>query len=389
MTVAAASKQNARPWTTTAIMVLMVPQLVGIFWRFPRHTFGEAGIELRILAVALALFTLLTLAGLWWRRPWALWAVLVVVSFQATVDLCALGRHVDATLALASLVLLAPLTALTFHAGVAPEAGVSPYQRVLFGLVFLFAAWVAAWGLFLPGEISVALPLSAPPMHARFLGAMYLSGSIFMLLGMMAHAWSSVRVVTLMLGLWTGMLGIVSALHLDAFDWLRRPTWFWFVAYIGYPLVALWIAWRQRAQTQSDAGPPVSGLLLIYLNVQGVVALALAVCLLVAPGFMTTVWPWAIPALLAQIYGAPFLSYGVGSLYAARQRTWREVRIAIYGTLVFAVGVLTASLIHAGLFNPRAPSAWLWFGGFAVASLALLAFSIFPSLRTSGHTETA
>jgi hypothetical protein len=44
-----------------------------------------------------------------------------------------------------------------------------------------------------------------------------------------------------------------------------------------------------------------------------------ALCLLFAPGFMSRMWPWAIKVLLAQIYGAPFLSYGLGSLYAARE----------------------------------------------------------------------
>jgi hypothetical protein len=97
---------------------------------------------------------------------------------------------------------------------------------------------------------------------------------------------------------------------------------------------------------------------------------------------MTTVWPWPVAALVAQIYGAPFLAFGVGSLYAARQRAWSEVRITVLGTLVFALGVLTASLIHSGLFHPNSPSAWLWFGGFGIASLVPLIFSVWPSLRT-------
>jgi hypothetical protein len=103
--------------------------------------------------------------------------------------------------------------------------------------------------------------------------------------------------------------------------------------------------------------------------------------LLVAPQFMTTVWPWSIPALLAQIYCAPFLAYGVGSLYAARQHGWREVRIVVIGTLVFAVTVLAASFLHRVSFDFAAPSVWLWFGGFGIASLALLLHAAVPSLR--------
>jgi len=104
-----------------------------------------------------------------------------------------------------------------------------------------------------------------------------------------------------------------------------------------------------------------------------VLAVALAV-------FMSRMWPWAIKVLLAQIYGAPFLSYGLGSLYAARLRTWSEVRIVIFGTLAFTVGVLLASMLRANLFDARTPSAWLWFGSFAVASAALLLFTVIPVL---------
>src|ERR1700730_8428879 len=112
MTVATSSTPSARPWTTTVIIVLMMPELVRILGLFPRYAFGEGGTELRILAVALALFTLLTLAGLWWRKRWALWAVLVVVSLQATIDLGALAQHVEETLAVISLILLAAITVL-------------------------------------------------------------------------------------------------------------------------------------------------------------------------------------------------------------------------------------------------------------------------------------
>ena len=118
-----------------------------------------------------------------------------------------------------------------------------------------------------------------------------------------------------------------------------------------------------------------------YLNAQGTIGIVLSLALLFAPQAVRSVWPWPIPVLLAQIYGAPFLSYGVGSLYAARQKTWAEIRIPVLGTLVFTVGVLVASLLHAELFDVGAPSAWVWFGGFGLSSFALLLLATVPSLR--------
>src|SRR5207248_11536791 len=97
-----------------------------------------------------------------------------------------------------------------------------------------------------------------------------------------------------------------------------------------------------------------------------------------------SVWPWAITPLLTQMYSAPFLSYGVGSLYAARQRTYAEVRLFLIGTCVFAAGVLAASAVHLSLFSSERMATWLWFGGFGLAALVLaIASAVAWSHRTS------
>ena len=366
---------------TVIIMVLLLPHLPGMLFFFPRYAFTQSDVALSIFAVALALFTLLTFAGLWLRKDWALWATLVLVACKATIDLFALSQKNSLALTLASLLVLVVIAVLVFVMATPPTRRVSVYQRALFASVLAFAAWVAVWGLFFPEQIASRLPLTVPPLHARFLGAMYLAGSVFVLLAMLAKNWHEIRVVTMILALWTGMLGAVSIANLDALDWSRGPLWFWFVAYLGFPLIALWVAWCQRAEMEHPHEDEISPMLRAYLYGQGVVASVLALCLLAAPQFMTTVWPWPVAALVAHIYGAPFLAFGIGSLYAARQRAWSEVRITIMGTLVFALGVLTASLVHAGLFDPSSPSVWLWFGGFGLATGLLVAFALVPALR--------
>ena len=53
---------------------------------------------------------------------------------------------------------------------------VSRGERVYFAAVGLLALWVGVWGFLIPGQVDKALPFLVPPLHARFLGAMYLSG---------------------------------------------------------------------------------------------------------------------------------------------------------------------------------------------------------------------
>ena len=53
-------------------------------------------------------------------------------------------------------------------------------HRVYFALVGSFALWVGIWGYFVPAEVARAIPWQVTPLHARFLGAMYLSGMVLM-----------------------------------------------------------------------------------------------------------------------------------------------------------------------------------------------------------------
>jgi hypothetical protein len=247
---------------------------------------------------------------------------------------------------------------------------ITVWHRVYFGAVGLLALWVGVWGYFNPGQVDTAIPWVVPPLHARFLGSMYLSGAAFMVGCILARRWDEVRVVVPGIAIWTGMLFLVSLLYLDQFDYTRTQVWVWFGAYLVYPLIAIWLAWRHRGDVrrESATGPGLPGWVRGYLLAQGVLATVLALALLLAPGLMVSIWPWKISLLLAQIYSAPFLSYGVMSLLLAFRRDWAEIRIAVVAILVFGAGVLIASFIHRGLFSATNPAAWLWFGSFTVAA---------------------
>jgi hypothetical protein len=260
-------------------------------------------------------------------------------------------------------------------------------DKVFFAAVGALALWVGAWGFFLPTHADQALPWPVPPLHARFLGAMYLSGTAFMLGGLLARHWATIRVVVPMITLWTGGLLVVSVLHLSRFDPGRSQTWVWFAAYLAYPVLAGAIAWRMRMHREPGGGPALSIWLRSWLVGQGIVLTAVALWLLCLPDVAVEIWPWAITPLLAQLYGAPFLSYGLGSLYAARQRAQADVRLYLIGTEVFAAGVLLASVLHVGLFSPAKLVTWIWFGGLGLVAAVQgvgLAFSLLRAARSAG-----
>lgn len=256
-------------------------------------------------------------------------------------------------------------------------------ERIYFGAVGLLALWVGIWGYFIPAQVDKAIPWLVPPLHARFLGAMYLSGTTFMIAGILATYYAEVKVMIRAILIWTGMLFVVSLFYLGDFDYSRTQVWIWFGAYIIYPLIALWLIWKDRSLNEKLSDPDLPAWVRRYLFLQGVLVTALALVLLLAPDLMVSVWPWNITRLLAQIYSAPFLAYGLSSLMISRLQTWAEIRVVLAGTFVFALGVLLASLIHRGLFSPGNLSTWIWFGGFVVATFMLGVLTIHAIQRRS------
>lgn len=235
-------------------------------------------------------------------------------------------------------------------------------QKIYFLAVGALALWVGIWGFFVPASVDRAIPWLVPPLHSQFLGAVYLSGAALSVGGMVAKHYSEVRAAIRIIGIWTGMLLVVSLFYLGDFQYHTRQVQVWFGAYILYPLIALWFLWRNRG-LQEDAGVAVLPTWVRYLFiVTGCVFTVLSLLLLIVPNLMAQHWPWKISRMLTQIYSAPFLAYGVNALLLGSRSSWREARLFVIAILVFTFGALVASFLHRDLFDRSTLSAWLWFG---------------------------
>jgi hypothetical protein len=246
--------------------------------------------------------------------------------------------------------------------------GVTTAERAYFVAVGILAAWVGFPAYFLPKHVTKVLPFSVPPLHARFIGAIYISGFVLQVGGLLARRWTSIRVVPLITAIWTGGLMIITFLHHDDFDFTKTQTQVWTAAYVAYPLLGIAILISRRNDALEEPGASAAGWVRRILVVQGVALSALGLALLLAPGPMADGWPWPITDLLAQIYSAPFLAYGVGSLVLARSRSRMEIRLGVTAIGLFACGALVASLIHRELFAGDDVAAWAWFAALAVVS---------------------
>lgn len=247
-------------------------------------------------------------------------------------------------------------------------------QRLFYGVICAAALLVAVLGLFAPEYLaSIFTWMVLPPLHARFVGAIYLFGAIFMAGCLAARTQSEVRWAVQMIGIWTGMLFIISLLNLNAFDFKLLPVWIWFFSYIAYPIISIWMTWRQPKPQQADAlpGPSLPVWSRGFLLIQGIVVSGLAVLLFFVPNFMSTIWPWKVTPVLAQMYAGPLLSYGLGSLLFSRQDKWLGIRAIVPGMFVFTAATVVVSFMHINLFSFTELADLLWFGLFSFATVIL------------------
>ncbi len=241
----------------------------------------------------------------------------------------------------------------------------SNLHRTYFISVGCFALWVGLWGYFLPAEVARAIPWPVPPLHSRFIGAMYLSGAFLMFGALPRVGRANVLVPLAMTAVWTGMLLAASLFHLAEFDPANPRVWFWFAAYIVFPLVGAGLAWQLPKPAAQPGNEPLRNLLFLQAVSCGV----LAFLLFVFPSTMATYWPWAIPELLAQIYAGPFLSFAVGSFLLSRMTGLADMKLPLLAMLAFALLVLVASVLHRGVLGEIGLSDIAWYGGFVLAAL--------------------
>lgn len=265
-------------------------------------------------------------------------------------------------------------------------APLSPLHRAYFVCVALFAVWVGLWGTFAPAQVAMALPWSVPPLHARVIGAMYLSGFVLMAVCALRSRADEVAVGLRMATVWTAMLLAASLLHLAQFEPANPRVWFWFFAYVAFPLAGAWLAWRDRPALRAAAaaaelsGAPERRSAMVAMRaalaVFGLGFCLLAVALFVLPTSMLRVWPWKASELLLQIYAGPCLSLGIGGLLLTRPRHANEIGTATAGMATFLALVLVASLLHRALFDPGRLATAVWFGALAVSCAILVAIGL-------------
>jgi hypothetical protein len=264
-----------------------------------------------------------------------------------------------------------------------PTLAENPALHRLFSFVITLAAAFIAWlGLFHPTKMDDRFTWAVlPPLHARFVGALYLFGAIYTLGGALSAHRRTVAPTMVGITLFTGAMGVLTALNARSFDWDLFPVRVWVISYVAYPLISAALTVRYRTLTGAEVpGPELPTWARRVLQVQAGAFIAIGATGLLVRSLLVDAWPWEVTAPVAQMYGGVFLALGVVTALHARARRLREVTWLAASTAALAATTLWASLHHRALFSSTSPSSGVWFG----AAIALLVGHVLVLVRTGG-----
>ncbi len=232
---------------------------------------------------------------------------------------------------------------------------------------------------------AMPVPLHLTPLNASFVAALYLAGTIGLILTIFARDRADTRPFLIGTCVVTSLLLAVTGLRWAEFDTTPAlPLIAWIGSYIFDPIaISLLVVTHGLVPAANPGRHRLTPLLLAEAGVLGVFGLFM----LALPDAAASLFPWTIPPMLAQLYSCFFIAFAVIATLVAQEN--RPVLIRNFAISSFALMglVLVASLLYAGRFS-GGPAAWIWFGALS-AGLVAWGVALVGYIPAFGRTATA
>jgi hypothetical protein len=213
----------------------------------------------------------------------------------------------------------------------------------------------------------------APPLSAAFFGACFGSTLVVEILSLRQPAWAPIRLNALAIFVFAAMTLAATLLHLDKFHLqsdnaatlqAQAAAWFWLIVYIVVPLALPVLMFLQERAPGADPPDrfPVPAVLRGALGLESAVLLVVGIAIFAVPSLATTLWPWPLTPLVAQVTGAWLVAFGLVSGVTAVAGDLGRQRSATIAYTVLGALVLIATVRFHGTVVWHRPAAWIYLG---------------------------
>jgi hypothetical protein len=227
-----------------------------------------------------------------------------------------------------------------------------------------------------------------PTMSAMVLGSVYLGGAYFFVRVVRARRWHTVAGGFIPVATFATLMGVTTILHWDRFLHHHVAFWLWVLLYFTTPFLVLTVFLRNRREYDStvDPTPRIGQVAASALVLAGAASVAMSVFLYLFPDRAVTAWPWQLTTLTARMLGAIF-ALGLAGLGAWWERRWSAIRILLQVAGFMLVLILIAGMRAHSEFDTSKTLTWLFLGGFAFTTVALVTLYVRMESRSRSTSE--
>ena len=230
--------------------------------------------------------------------------------------------------------------------------------EVKFVLLVLLANGLPAFVILmsLPGETkNLFIWTINPEINARLVGVMYGNALLLVALGMIQTEWARVRVIMVVITLFSVLATLLTFFYLDPF---RAHPWFHFAYWLsmyGVLLVAapyVFVSQERRSGGRLPVRVPLTSAARLMATASALISLACGLALLFMVGEVNDVWPWKLPPLVGGMIGVLLVAHAAAYGWGLWDGDWLRVRPIFWqspptGLLLVLLPVAHSSDLHA------------------------------------------
>jgi hypothetical protein len=246
---------------------------------------------------------------------------------------------------------VSPLSAATLPGG---DDRLPFVARLGFTPLAFFTAVFGPMLLLRPGATADywAWPI-APEMSAVWVGAGYTFGALAITTMLVAGRWTAAIVPVVATWPFAVVMLAATVIHNDRFFTDSAGYFIWLAIYVLLPvaLPVMYHAGRKHNPAPHARDLPMPAGLCRVLTLAGVIALALGLAMVLAPGLLDQSWPWPLTPLMSRVIGGWVLFLAAGALCTLFERRYAAYRLYLPVAGVWLAILFVASLFHTSDFR--------------------------------------
>ncbi len=199
-----------------------------------------------------------------------------------------------------------------------------------------------------------------PAINARLMGVMYSNALILVAFGAMQTSWPRVRIVMVVIALFSVLATILTFFYLKPF--LAHPWYhltFWLIMYLALFFTApvVFITHERRFGGRLPVHVPLNTAAKLVAGASLAINLFWALGLLFQVNAVNQVWPWKLPPLVGGLIGVLLITHAAAYAWALWDGDWLRIRPMFWQAPITGLLLIFLPLIHPNDLRPDTQAA--------------------------------